>query len=131
MRVFVPAAVELMSTEPPMVSVLALAVMVRVALMVTAPVPRLRSLVPVKVKLLFHAWTLFVESVRLEPLVLSSVAAALEIVRVPVPSADALLNLSVPPPLTVNPPLNVLVPAKVSAPVPVKAITPVLPELEF
>jgi len=88
-----PNPVPLMT--PPTVRSPPLTVTVRVALSVTAPVPRLRSLVPVKVKLLFQFCALLFVSVIAPPLVLLMVAAP-EMVKAPVPRAVALLMLSVP-----------------------------------
>ena len=86
---------------PPTVKFPPLAVTVREAFSVTAPVPRFRSLVPVNVKLLFQFWALLVLRVSALPLVLSIVPP--EIVKVPVPSAEALLMFKVPA-LSVVPP---------------------------
>ena len=85
---------------PPTVSVLLLTVTVRVPLIVTAPEPRLKFVVPVKEKLVFQfCGQLF--SVTLAPLVLSSVLTP-EMVNVFVPSALA-LRFSKPPGRIVGP----------------------------
>ena len=100
-------------------------VTVRLLLMVTAPVPRLRSLVPAKVKSAFQFCALFVESVIAAPLVLPIVPP--EIVNTPVPRAAALLMLSCPAE-SVVPPVYVSEPPRASVPVPVfvRAIVPVV-----
>ena len=73
-----PALVEAVAAAaaeiaPPTVRLLDATVTVRLALMVTAPVPRLRSLGPAKVKSTFQFWALLVESVIAVPLVLPMV----------------------------------------------------------
>ena len=100
---------------PPTVRLPPFTVTVRLALIVTAPVPRFRSLVPVKVKLPFQCCALLLLRVMAPPLVLSIVPPAT--VKVPVPGAAALLRLSVPP-FSVRPPLKVFAPESVSTPVP-------------
>ena len=89
---------------PPTVRLLAFTVTVRLAPKVTAPVPRFKLCVPVKVKLPFQTWALLVESVIAPPVVLSMTALLLAaIVNVPVPSALALLIFSVPAVIVVPP----------------------------
>ena len=94
----------------------ALTVTVRLALKVTAPVPKFRSFVPLKVKFPLHTCALLLESVRAPPERLSSTEAP-EIVRLPEPTAVALERFNVPAE-SVNPPLNVFAPESVSAPLP-------------
>ena len=100
-------------------------VTVRLLLMVTAPVPRLRSLLPAKVKSPLQFCALLVESVMAPPLVLPIVPP--EIVKAPLPRAEALLRLSCPAE-SVVPPLYVSEPPRASVPVPVfvRAIAPVV-----
>ena len=69
----------------------------------TAPVPRLRSLVPANVKLPDQVWALLVESVIAPPLVLPSVVP-LPMTSGPLPIADAALRLRRPA-LKVVPPV--------------------------
>ena len=83
---------------------------------ITAPVPRLRLLEPVNVKFAFQLCELLVERVMLEPDVLS-IALAAEIVKLPVPRAEALFIFNVPP-LRVVPPEYVFAPESVRAPRP-------------
>ena len=133
-RVPAPALVRLKAPLmiPPTCRVLALTVTVRLAFNVTAPVPRLSEFVPVKVKLLLQAWTLFVSSDWAIPLVLSRVAAPL-IVNVPVPRAELvvveppLLIWRVLVPVTVMPPERVLKPPSFKVPAPATVSRP-LPE---
>ena len=87
---------------PPTMRSLEATVTVRLLLMVTGPAPRLRSLVPAKVKLPFQFCALLVESVMALPLLLPRVPPA--IVKVPLPRAEALLTLSCPE-VSVVPPL--------------------------
>src|SRR6202022_2213806 len=123
-RVPVPALVRLKPVPlmtPPTVRLLPLTVTVRLPPRVTAPVPRFRLWVPVKVKLPFQTCALLLESVIALPVVLSMMALLPPaMVNVPVPSALALLIFSVPA-LIVVPPLYVLAPAKVRVPVPALA----------
>ncbi len=100
-------------------------VTVRLLLMATAPVPRLRLLAPANVKSPPQVCALLVESVIAAPLVLPIVPP--EIVNAPVPRAAALLMLSCPAERVV-PPVYVSEPARASAPVPVfdRAIAPVV-----
>src|SRR2546428_414858 len=107
---------------PPTVSVPALAVTVRLAPRVTPPVPRFKSLVPVKVKLPFQASALLVESVMAAPLGLAW--GPREMVNAAVRVGEAFLILGVRA-LRVVPPLLVLAPESVRVPVPVLVITPV------
>ena len=102
---------------PPTVKVLALAVIVLSALKVTAPVPRFNALPPVKAKFAFQVCGLLFVRVTLPPVLLSIIAEALPMVKVPatVPKAVALLIFSVAA-LRVTPPVKVLVPAKVNVP---------------
>ena len=88
---------------PPTVRLLAFTVTVRLAPKVTAPVPRFKLCVPVKLKLPFHACALLLESVIAPAVVLSIVPPLM--VKVPVPSAVALLILTVVPFARVVPPL--------------------------
>ena len=72
----VPALVRLSPAPliaPPTVRTFELTVTVRLLLIVTAPAPRLRSLVPANVKSLFQFWALLVERVIAVPLVLPMV----------------------------------------------------------
>ena len=88
---------------PPIVSVPALTLMFGlVRVIVTLPLPRFKSFVPLKVKLAVQVWVLLVESVMAVPLVLSSVPPLM--VNMPVPIALALFMRSVPP-LSVVPPV--------------------------
>ena len=87
---------------PPTVKVFAVVVNVLLAERATAPVPKLRGLVPVNIKSAFQFCALFVLSVMAAPEVLSIVPA--DMVNVPVPMADALLMFSVPA-FNVVPPL--------------------------
>src|SRR5205823_1048548 len=82
---------------------------------VTAPVPTLSALVPVNVKSPFQLWVLLLERVIDPPLVLSIVPAL--IVKVPVPTAAALLMFRVPAD-SVVPLEKVLAPLRVSVPAP-------------
>ena len=66
----------------------------RIGVKATAPVPMLRLLVPVKVKLDAQVWALLFERVIAPPEVLSMVPPLM--VNVPVPMAVALLMFSVP-----------------------------------
>ena len=92
----VPALVRLKDPPitPPTVRVLALTVTWRFAPRVTAPVPRFRLLVPVKVKSPFQFWVLLLVSVMAPPEVLSIIPP--EIVKVPVPIEVAWFKLRVP-----------------------------------
>ena len=81
----------------------------------TAPVPRFSAFEPVKVKSPFQFCGLLLDSVSEPPLVLLIVPP--EIVKVPVPSAVALLMFNVPA-LNVVPPVNVFAPESVRAPAP-------------
>src|SRR5437868_5191230 len=115
---------------PPTVRVLPLTVTVRFPPpSVTAPVPRLRLFEPVNVKFAFQLCELFVESVTLEPDVLSIVPTA-EMVKVPVPKAEALLMFNVPA-LRVVPPEYVFAPESVRVPTPafvrLKPLPPIAP----
>ena len=86
------------------------------------PVPKLKSLVPVYVKLPFHVALLLLDKTIAPPLVLSMVVPGL-IVNAPVPSAVALLILRVPA-FSLTAPEKVLAPLKLSVPGPdaVKAV---------
>ena len=79
---------------PPTVSALDDTVTVRVAPSDTAPVPRLRSLMPANVKSPDQVWALFDDSVIAPPLVLPSVPPAMT--SGPVPIAVAELRLRPP-----------------------------------
>ena len=81
-------------TEPPTVRVLAETVAVRLPVRVTAPVPRFRLFVPVKVKSPVQACALLPESVSAEPVALSNVPPAK--VSRPLPSAPALPTCKAP-----------------------------------
>ena len=81
-------------TRPPTVSVLPETVSVRLPVRVTAPVPRFRLFVPVKVKSPVQACALFPESVTVEPVALSNVPPAR--VSKPLPRAPALPTCKVP-----------------------------------
>jgi len=131
-KVPAPADVKL-SVAPPMappivnVPVLLVTVTVGEAPKVTAPVPRFKLLLPVKVKLLFQLWALLFDSVMLAVDVLSMVPPAM--VNVPVPRAVALLMSKVPA-FKVTPPVKVLAPAKVKIPadsVTVPVVVPTTP----
>ena len=74
---------------PPSVRLFALVVTVRAAISVTAPVPRLRALLPTNAKFPPHVWALLLLSVIAVPLVLSMLPPLM--VSVPVPIALALL----------------------------------------
>ena len=110
---------------PPTVNVPPLTVTARLAPRVAVPVPRFRLFVPVKAKSAFQLWALLFERVIAPPLVLSIVPPAM--VKVPVPSAVALLMLSVPA-LSVVPPLKVFAPETVHIPAPdlIKDVAPPL-----
>ena len=79
---------------PPTVKVPAAIVAFRLPVSVTAPVPRLRLLLPPNVKSPAHDWVLLLVSVMAAPLVLSNVPPLM--VNRPVPMAVALLMSSVP-----------------------------------
>ena len=83
---------------------------------VATPVPKLRSLVPVKVKAPFQFASLFAK-MSADPEELSNVVR-LPTVSSPAPRASAEPRLRVPAPI-VTPPLPVFVPASVSVPAPV------------
>ena len=76
-------------------------VTVEFALNVTAPVPRFKLDVPVKVKLPLQFWTLLLERVIAAPEVLSKVPP--DKFKAPVPIAVALLMFNVPPLMLVLP----------------------------
>ena len=100
---------------------LSVIVTVGLAPRVTAPVPRFKLELPVKVKLPFQVWALlFVDVVIAAPEVLSIVVAAL-IVKAPVPNAPALLISRVPT-LNVTPPVKLLLPERTKAPLPALVI---------
>ena len=87
---------------PPMVSTLAFVVMVRVVVValepvprVTAPVPRFRFWVPLKMRSALRATALLGVRIRF-PKLLSSVAPAPLMVSVPVPSAVGLPSCKLP-----------------------------------
>ncbi len=111
---------------PPTVSVFAVVVTVGDVVNVTAPVPRLRLLVPMKVKLEAHVCALLLLSVIGLPEVLSIVPPL--IVNVPVPTAVALLMFSFPAD-SVIPPVNVFAPESVSVPAPALVKLKVAPEI--
>ena len=83
--------------------------------MATAPVPRNKLLLPVKVKLPFQLMALLlVDVVIADPDVLSMVPPL--IVNVPVPKAAGLLISKVAPALKVTPPVKVFTPDSVKVP---------------
>jgi len=102
---------------PPTVSVSFATVTTRLAPSVTAPAPRLRLLVPTKVKLPFHVSGLLFK-VTVEPLVLSTATPSALMVNTSVtpPSEAALFRFKVPA-LREAPPVKVLVPDSVTVPV--------------
>ena len=126
----IPKAVAL--TTPPTCSVFAVTVRMRLALSVTAPVPRFSELVPVKVKLPFQVWALLVRNDCASPLVLSNVPPAMT--SVPVPIAEFAedeppwLMSNVPVALVVRPPVKVLAPPSFNVPAPV-CVTEKAPEV--
>ena len=95
----------------------ALTVNVRFAPKVTSPVPKFRSLVPLKTKSALHVCALLLLNVSAEPLVLSSDPPEIVNTEAAAPNALELLIFNVPAE-SVNPPLNVLVPESVSTPLP-------------
>ena len=86
----------------------------REALIVTAPVPRFKSLVPKNVIVPFQLCALVVARVIAPPLVLSMVPPV--VISGPLPRAYAWLILRVPAELRVVPPAKVLLPASVAVP---------------
>ncbi len=93
---------------PPTVRVLALTVTVRLAFIVTAPVPRFKLFVPAKVKLPFQFCALLVNKVTLAPLVLSRLPPLMTKVAAVAPMGPA---VALPPPLMASvPELSVVVP---------------------
>jgi len=131
-KISVPApALVMLSPEPemipPTVKVSALTVTVGLAFKVTAPSPRFKLLLPVKVKLPFQFWALLFDRVIADPEALSIVVPA-AIVKAPVPKAAALLISKVPA-LKVTPPLKLLLPDNASVPAP--ALASVSPEPEM
>ena len=110
------------SSAPPTVRVLAETASVGISRSVTAPAPRSRDCVPVKVKPWNHCIGFPVVSARAAPEVLLRVTP-LETLKTPVPSAEALPKLSVPA-VRLMPPLPVLAPESVSAPAPALVIGP-------
>ena len=112
---------------PPTVRVLANVelVMVRLLFIVTAPVPRFRLLVPVKVKSPSQTCALFAVRVSAAPVLLLNVVPSL-MVKVPDPSAVALLMNKVPW-LSWTPPERLLLtPSRVRVPVP-NLVRPAVP----
>ena len=112
---------------PPTVRVLAAVelVMVRLLFIVTAPVPRFRLLVPVKVKFPSQTCALFAVRVSATPALLLNVVPSL-MVKVPDPSAVALLMKMVPW-LSWTPPERLLLtPSRVSVPGP-NLVSPAVP----
>ena len=81
---------------PPTVKLLPSMLRVRVAFIVTAPVPKFRSPVPAKAKSPFQFWVLLLVSVLAMPLVLSIVPPLILKTLAAVPSALSLLMASVP-----------------------------------
>jgi len=98
---------------PGTVRVLLLTVTMGETVMVTAPVPRLRGAVPVKVKLPDQVSGLLLVRVSAPRVLLSRVPP--ERVRRPVPTAVELLRLRVPPE-RVSPPVKVLEVGRVRMP---------------
>ena len=104
-------------TTPPTVNVPALTVNVRLALNVTVPVPRFKSLLPLKTKSPLHVCALLLLNVKADPLVLSSDPPEIVTAEAAAPKALELLIFNVPAE-SVNPPLNVFAPESVNAPLP-------------
>ena len=102
---------------PPSVNVPALTVTERFAPKVTAPVPRFKSLLPLKTKSPPHVCALLLLNVKAVPLVLSSDPPEIVTAEATAPNAFELLIFNVPA-KSVNPPLNVFVPESVSTPLP-------------
>ena len=108
-RVPVPSLVRLYAAltgpmAPPTVHALApLMVIVRLAFIITAPVPRFKELVPVNIKSAFQFIKLLLDNVT-PAVVLSIITPVVAMVNAPVPSAVLLLMFKVPP-LRVVPPL--------------------------
>jgi len=110
---------------PPSVKVPAVTVTVGSAPKVTAPVPKFKLLLPVKVKLPFQCPALLlVEVAMAAPEVLSMVPVVM--VKVPVPKAAALLMSRVPA-VKVTPPVKVLAPARVRVPAETVTVPEVVP----
>ena len=122
MRLRVPAPALVRAKPPPMapptVSVLALTVMVRAALRLMAPVPRLSELpLPVKVKSACQLAAAVEPRLTGAAVGLSSNRPAAITERLPVPRAALLVRLTLPAAPTTRLPLWVLVPRRVRAPV--------------
>jgi hypothetical protein len=110
------------STTPPTFKTLPPTVNVNACPNVTEPVPKSKSLPPVKVIFPFHTCALFVVSTTADPNVLFNVAPPT--VNVPLPNAVALFTFNVDPDATVTPPvIPLLSPESVSDP----ALTAVKP----
>ena len=88
-----PALPEMM---PPTVKLLPSMFRLRVAFIVTAPVPRFRSPVPAKAQSPFQFWVLLLDSVLALPLVLSIVPPLILKTLAAVPRALSLFTASVP-----------------------------------
>jgi len=99
-----------------MVRVLAVTVTMRLAPRATAPVPRFKEDVPVKVKSPFQEAGLFMAMVIAAPEVLSMVPPLIVNVPPTAPRAWVLLTSRVAPASKVTPPLKVLAPDKVKVP---------------
>ena len=110
-----PKALKPLLIAPPTFKVPAVTVIVESAPKVTAPLPVVMLLVPVKVKEPFQLCARFAPSVKLAPEVLSMVPPLR--VRVPLPRALAWPMFKVPA-VRVTPPSKVLLPFSVSAPAP-------------
>ena len=95
----------------------ALTVTVRFALKVTAPVPRFKSLVPLKTKSPLQVCALLLLNVKADPLVFSIDPPDIVKDEAAAPNAVVLLIFNVPAE-SVSPPLNVFAPERVNTPPP-------------